>query len=148
MIEVNAATEIDAPAEAVWSVLTALDQFKAWNPFIREARGTTEVGDEVRVRVRPTLGIPLAFRARVISREPNRELHWLGHVGAPWLARGEHWFTIEPIGERRVRFVQRETFSGLLPWLGARLLRREARRGFEAMNDALEARVLDRSESP
>jgi uncharacterized protein YndB with AHSA1/START domain len=47
MIEVKAATEIDASAEAVWSVLTALEQFKTWNPFIRDARGTTEVGGEV-----------------------------------------------------------------------------------------------------
>lgn len=143
MLEVNAATEIDAPAEAVWSVLTALDQFKAWNPFIRDASGDTRVGSEVRVQVRPSLGIPLMFHARVLSREDNRELHWRGHVVVPWLASGEHWFTIEPIGEHRVRFVQRETFSGLLPWLGARLLRREAKRGFEAMNHALEARVLE-----
>jgi hypothetical protein len=143
MIEVKAATEIDAPAETVWSVLTALEQFKAWNPFIRDARGTTEVGGEVQVQVRTSLGIPLAFHAKVLSRADNRELHWLGHVAAPWLASGEHWFTIEPIDERRVRFVQRETFSGLLPWLGARLLRREAKRGFEAMNDALKARVLE-----
>lgn len=142
MIEVKAATEIDASAEAVWSVLTALEQFKAWNPFIRVARGSTEVGDEVSVQVQTSLGIPLAFHARVLSRADNRELHWLGHVAAPWLASGEHWFTIEPIDEHRVRFVQRETFSGLLPWLGARLLRREAKRGFEAMNRALEARVL------
>lgn len=147
MIEVNATTEIDAPAEAVWSVLTALDQFKAWNPFIRDARGGTEVGGEVRVQVRASHGIPLVFRAKVVSREDNRELHWLGHVVAPWLARGEHWFTIEPIDANRVRFIQRETFSGLLPWLGARLLRREAKRGFEAMNGALEARVLESAAS-
>lgn len=147
MIEVNAATEIDAPAEAVWSVLTELDQFKAWNPFIRDARGSTEVGGEVRVRVRPSLGVPLVFHAKVLAREDNRELRWRGHVVAPWLARGDHSFTIEPIGERRVRFVQHETFSGLLPWLASRLIAREAKRGFDAMNDALEARAIDREEA-
>jgi len=147
MIEVNAATEIDAPAETVWAVLTELDQFAAWNPFIRDAHGTTSVGGKVRVRVRPSLGVPLTFRATVLGCETNRELHWLGHVVAPWLASGEHWFTIEPIGEGRVRFAQRERFSGLLPWLGRRLLAREAKRGFDAMNDALEARALDREES-
>ena len=147
MIEVNAATEIEAPAEAVWSVLTDLAQFKHWNPFIRDARGPTDVGGTVHVQVRPSLGIPLRFHAKVLSREPNRELHWRGHVLAPWFASGEHWFTIEPIGERRVRFVQREQFSGVLPWIARRLLAREARRGFAAMNDALEARVYDREEA-
>jgi hypothetical protein len=144
MIEVNAATEIDASAEAVWSVLTDLNSFKAWNPFIRDARGTTDVGGSVRVRVRPSVGIPLVFHAKVLSREDNHELRWTGHVFSPWLARGDHTFTIEALGKDRVRFVQRETFSGLLPWLAKRLLAREARRGFDAMNQALGARVHER----
>jgi hypothetical protein len=141
MLEVNAATEIDAPAEAVWSVLTDLDQFKAWNPFIRDASGTPEVGGTIHVRVRPSLGVRLAFHATVLARDDNHELRWRGHVVAPWLASGDHTFTIEPLGERRVRFVQRETFSGILPWLASRLLARETQRGFDAMNHALDARV-------
>lgn len=141
MIEVTASCEIDAPAEAVWPVLTDLDKFHIWNPFIRSARGTTEVGGTVHVRVLPSFGVPLAFRATVIDREVNRTLRWCGHVVWPWLARGDHTFAIEPLGARRVRLVQRETFSGVLPWLGRRLLAREARRGFGAMNRALAARI-------
>lgn len=148
MIEVHATTEIDAPAEAVWSVLTDLGSFKTWNPFIRDAHGTTDVGGSVQVRVQPSIGIPLVFRAKVQSREDNRALRWVGHVGRPWLARGDHTFTIEPIGEHRVRFVQHETFTGVLPWLGRRLLVREAKRGFDAMNRALGARVVDREAAP
>jgi hypothetical protein len=62
-------------------------------------------------------------------------------VGSSWLARGDHSFTIEPLGTGRVRFTQHETFSGLLPRLAARLLARETQRGFDAMNQALDARV-------
>jgi hypothetical protein len=143
MIEVNAVTEIDASAEAVWSVLTDLKQFHVWNPFIRDASGTTEVGGTIRVQVRPSLGVPLVFHATVLDREDGRALRWRGHVLAPWLACGDHSFTIEPIGDHRVRFTQHETFSGVLPWLAARLLARETRRGFDAMNHALEARAHD-----
>ncbi|HTR55098.1 MAG TPA: SRPBCC domain-containing protein [Kofleriaceae bacterium] len=141
VLEVRAATEIAAAAPAVWAVLTDLRSFAAWNPFIREARGSTEVGGTVHVRVRSALGVPLAFHAKVIASDAEHELHWCGHVLAPWLARGEHWFTIEPLGDRRVRFEQRERFSGLLPWLARRLLAREARCGFAAMNEALAARA-------
>ena len=141
MIEVKATTEIEAPAEAVWSVLTDLANFHAWNPFIRDARGSTELGGEVHVRVRPSLHVPLAFHARILEREDGRALRWEGHVLAPWLARGDHSFTIEPLGAHRVRFVQKETFTGLLPWLGKRLLAREAQRGFDAMNRALAVRA-------
>lgn len=141
MIEVSASKEIAASAETVWDVLTDLEGFARWNPFIRRARGKPEVGKEVHVRVRSSIGVPLAFHAKVLARADNRELHWRGHVLAPWLASGDHTFTIEPLGDHLVRFVQRETFSGLLPWLGRRLLAREARRGFAAMNSALDARA-------
>jgi hypothetical protein len=142
MLEVTAATEIDAPAEAVWAVLTDFARFGAWNPFIRDARGSAEVGDTVRVKVRPSIPIliPLRFRATVLSHD-DHELHWRGKLLAGWLGTGDHRFVVEPIDRGRVRFIQHERFSGLLPWLGARLLASETQRGFEAMNRALKARA-------
>ncbi len=145
MTEITAATEIDASAEAVWGVLTDLARFHEWNPFIRQASGSTDVGGRVDVHVRPPIGVPLHFHATVSERRAPHELKWSGQVLAPWLARGDHVFTIDSIGEHRVRFVQRETFSGILPRLAARLLAREAVRGFEAMNRALAARAEGRS---
>ena len=143
MLEIRAATEIAAPASAVWSVLTEFRRYWAWNPFIRRARGKARAGEEVRVQVRPSFGGRLGFRAKVLESEENRELHWRGHVIAPWIATGEHWFTIEPVDDHTVRFVQRERFTGLLPRLGRRLLEREAQRGFDAMNRALAQRTQE-----
>ena len=141
MIEITASYDIDASPEAVWSVLTDLEKFHFWNPFIRNARGSTELGGTVHVRVQSSLRVPLGFRARVYDREPNRRLRWRGHVAAPWLAFGDHSFTIEPLGEHRARLVQHETFTGVLPWLAERMLARETQRGFDAMNRALAERV-------
>ena len=141
MLEVASATEIEAPPEAVWNVLTDLEHFGAWNPFIRRASGSTELGGEVRVRVKPSLRVPLGFRATITEREPGRHLRWYGHVLAGWLASGDHTFDIERVDERTTRFVQRERFGGVLPWLVRRLLVREAYRGFTAMNRALAERV-------
>ena len=148
MIEVAAATEIAAPAAAVWEVLSDVEQFHEWNPFIRDVRGTTEVGGTLRVRVRPSRGPRLVFHATVLTREANRELRWRGHFLAPWFATGDHSFTIEPLGNGRVRFVQHETFSGLLPLLGKRLLAHEIQRGFDAMNRALETRATGNEARP
>lgn len=147
-MEVRASIEIAAPARVVWSVLTDLRRFGDWNPFIRAATGSTDVGKTVRVRVRTSLGLPLVFHATVLGSDENRELHWRGHVLAPWFADGEHWFTIEAIDARRVRFVQRERFSGVLPRFAARLLAREAERGFEAMNLAIATRAQLRVGGP
>jgi hypothetical protein len=132
MLQVRAATEIHASPQAVWRVLTDLPRFRLWNPFIQAARGSTMKGGTVRVRVEG-----LHFAARITERQDERELRWDGHVGAEWLARGDHVFTITPLADGWVRFHQVETFSGVLPWLLRRLLARQARRGFEAMNAAL-----------
>ncbi len=142
-MEVTSSIDIEASARAVWSVLTDLPRFRTWNPFIRAARGSTEVGDTVRVRVRSSFGLPLVFHAKVLESEANRELHWRGYLGSPWFACGEHWFTIEPLDGTRVRFVQRERFTGLVPRIASRLLAREAKRGFDAMNAALATRSED-----
>lgn len=79
-------------------MLTDLQRFREWNPFIRSAEGSTELGGTVGVHVRSSFGLPLAFHATVLESHVNRELHWQGHVVAPWLACGEHWSTIEPQG--------------------------------------------------
>jgi hypothetical protein len=86
----------------------------------------------------------MTFKPKVLNAEPNRELRWLGHLLFPGLFDGEHSFTIQPLGESRVRFVQREEFKGLLVPLLARSLDNGTRRGFEEMNRALK----ERAESP
>ena len=143
MIAVSSATDIDAPAHDVWKVLTDLPAFGSWNPFIRKASGSTELGGTVNVRVRPSLPLPLrlGFSAKIIERQDERSLRWRGHVLAPWFASGDHTFALEPLVGGGTHFVQREEFSGLLPWLARKLLAREAQRGFDRMNRALADRA-------
>ena len=138
--EVEVSTEIDAPPATVWNVLTNLPEFAHWNPFIRDASGSTAVGGQVRVRVRPPLGVPLIFHATITERDEERSLRWHGRVLADWFAAGDHVFQIDALPDGRARFTQKETFTGILPWLGKRLLARQAKRGFDAMNQALAAR--------
>jgi len=53
------------------------------------------------------------------------------------LFNGDHIFTIEQIGNERVRFVQREIFSGLFVSFLLQGLDVKIRLGFEQMNQAL-----------
>lgn len=142
MIEVSASIDIAAPAQAVWDTLTDLRRFREWNPFIRKAWGSLHTGKTVRVRVRSRIGMPMFFRAKVLSRQGRHELRWRGHFLTRWLASGEHTFTLETLATG-VRFAQREVFTGILPWLARGLLVRETQRGFDAMNRALKERVED-----
>ena len=141
MIELSATTDIQASPEDVWRTLTDLPSFAEWNPFIREASGRPAVGATLRVRVATGLGFRVGFRPTVLACEAAHELRWRGKWLAPWLGSGDHTFTVEPSSDGKVQFTQREIFSGLIPALVGRLLEGEVRRGFEAMNQALKARV-------
>ncbi len=141
MLELRTDIEIDAPVERVWEVLTDFDRFPDWNPFIRRIRGNAQVGTRLDVFLGASGTRGMRFRPTVTKVVPNRELRWLGRLGLPRLFDGEHIFQIEPLGPNRTRFIQRERFRGLLVPLIARSLNRDARRGFEEMNHALQARV-------
>lgn len=137
--DVSVRTEVAAPAAEVWRVLTDLPRYRDWNPFIHHARGDLAPGGDVHVRVHTPMGLPFRFRARVTARDDGRELRWRGHVLAPWLAAGDHTFTVEPIDAQRSRIIQEETFSGLLPRLARGLLLAETAESFARMNRALAA---------
>ena len=141
MKELRTEIEIQASAERVWQLLTDFPSFPQWNPFIRKATGNIRVGERLEVNIQPSGASAMTFRPTVLKVEPNRELRWLGHLLVPGLFDGEHFFTIEPLGEGRVRFTQREVFTGLLVPLLARGLDTDTWRGFEEMNLALKTRA-------
>ena len=64
----------------------------------------------------------MTFKPTVLKAEPNRELSRLGRLIMPGLFDNEHVFTIESLGENRVRFKQRELFTEILIPLLARNL--------------------------
>ena len=141
MKELRTEIEIQATAERVWRLLTDFPSFPQWNPFIRKASGNIQVGERLEVNIQPSGASGMTFRPTVLKAEPNRELRWLGHLLISGLFDGEHIFTIEPLGEGRVRFTQREVFTGLLVPLFARGLDTDTQRGFEEMNLALKTRA-------
>jgi hypothetical protein len=140
MKEIHTEIEIDAPAERVWRVLTDFATYQEWNPFIRRGTGEVTVGSRLYVFIQPSGGKGMSFRPKVLVADPGRKLCWLGHLWVPGLFDGEHSFVIEPLGEGRVRFLQRERFGGLLLPLLSKMLDGKIRRGFEEMNQALKRR--------
>jgi hypothetical protein len=141
MKELHTEIEIEASAERVWGLLTDFASYPQWNPFIRSISGQPAAGERLEVRIEPPGRRGMTFKPEVLNAEPNRELRWLGHLLVPGVFDGEHSLAIQPLGEARVRFVQRETFRGLLLPLFARSLDNNTQRGFEEMNRALKERA-------
>jgi hypothetical protein len=141
MKEIRTEIEIESPAERVWQLLTDFASFPQWNPFIRQATGEPKVGGRLAVRIQPPGSRGMTFRPKVLRVEPNRELRWLGRLWIPGLFDGEHRFLLEPLGPARTRFVQQETFTGLLVPLLLKWMGDATHQGFEEMNRALKARA-------
>ena len=141
MKELHSEIEINASAELVWGILTDFASYPEWNPFIRKISGEPKVGERLEVRLEPPSSRGITLKPTVLNAEPERELRWLGHLLVSGLFDGEHSLSIHRLGEDRVRFVQEETFRGVLVPLFARSLDNSTRRGFEEMNRALKERA-------
>jgi hypothetical protein len=140
MKELSTEIEIQATPEKVWQVLTDLDKYPDWNPFIHYAVGKVKVGEKVDITFRSG-SKEMTLHCTVVKLEPNKELRWKYHVALPILFSGEHGFIIEKVEDNKVRFIDREKFNGLLVSSQARDIDTNSKRGFEAMDKALKIRA-------
>ncbi len=132
--------DIDAPAETVWKVVRDFDHYGDWNPFMKVNGSPHAVGDKLEITVRPPGRKGTSFEPTVTTYEEGRSLQWLGRVLVPGIFDGAHELTVESRAGGGSRFVQRETFRGVLvPFTGKVL--RDTTKGFAAMNNALKARA-------
>jgi hypothetical protein len=138
--ELSTSVEIDAPTDAVWTVLTNFDAYPEWNPVMQVAGRPTE-GARLTVELRLPGKRATTFRPTVTRVTEQRELRWLGHLLVAGLYDGDHRFELEPLADGRTRFTQAETFGGLLAGPINRWLGDATREGFERMNAALKARA-------
>ena len=138
---IRSAIEIRAPLETVWGVLTDFAAYPDWNPHVRRVVGKVDSGARITIHTRPPGGRMIVMRPTVICWEPPRELRWRATFVSGRLFSGEHGFRVEPMGPNRVRFVQDETFSGVLVPLYSRLRLARTRKGFDDTNEALRDRA-------
>jgi hypothetical protein len=138
MKTISATIAIDAPAMAVWAVLTDLNRYPEWNPLFREASGEVTAGKRIRLRsVRPASGRLMTVKPEIVAAEPGVELRWA--AGLPGIIGGEHTFALSP-ADGGTRLVQSESFRGLLvPFSGKTFARAEA--SFQELNEALKKRA-------
>lgn len=103
--------EIYASPETIWGILTDGEAYTTWDPGMVSLKGQIAPGNplEIRTRVAPDQ----VFKPTVSEFEPNRRMVWSS--GMPLgLFKGERTFTLEPLGEKHVKFSMQEVFSGLL----------------------------------
>ena len=141
--ELHTEIDIEAPPETVWSILTDLDAYEQWNPFITSSSGTVAVGERLVNRLEPPGGRAMTFKPTVTVVEPERTFEWLGRLGLPGIFDGRHRFELERTSTG-TRLTHREHFSGALVRLMKKSLDTQTAAGFEEMNNALKSRAEHR----
>ncbi|WP_157763853.1 SRPBCC domain-containing protein [Paraburkholderia aromaticivorans] len=132
-------TLIDSSPQTVWTVLTATDDYPLWNPQISRLRGQLREGNVIEF-VEGTGPDAMVFHPRILAVQAVRELRWKGYVWFPGLFDGEHRFILETVGNK-TRFIQAETFTGILAGTLTQSVLRDTVTSMQAMNDALKKRA-------
>ena len=136
MKELVTSIEIDVPVARVWKILTDFAHYGDWNPFLYRVEG--KAGPDERVDIHYwRKGKESTLKCKIVEWQPGRMWRQTWHIGFPGLYRGEHTFTVEPMGDNRTRFVQREVFSGLLLPTMEKEIDTDTRDCFESMDKAL-----------
>ena len=137
-ISIRTSIEIDAPSEAVYSVLSDLKSYLAWNPYHRKVEGVFQDGAELTVHVTRPDGKQVEVPPHMIRIVENKEITWGG--GIHGIFYGEHSFLLEQIGQDKTRLKHNEDFSGIA--VGFIDLPPDViAKGYQLMNLALKERV-------
>ena len=142
MKRISSEIDINASPERIWEVLTDFPKLPDWNPFMRSAEGDLTAGGRLKVYLKASKGMGMTFKPTVLKAEPNQELRWVGRILVPGIMDGEHSFSIQSSEGNPTRFVQSESFTGVLVSLMALMgVFKNALIGFEEMNEALKKRA-------
>ncbi|KRC46329.1 MULTISPECIES: SRPBCC family protein [unclassified Nocardioides] len=133
--ELRAETEVAAPADHVWALLTDLSQMAGWSPetvtMVPLKRGGLRVGQWY-LGINRRKGFVWPTRSVVAEVVPARRLVWdTPSSGARWV------WEIEPVDAARSRVVHRRPVPGRLS-LGSRIVAPLALGGNEEHADELE----------
>ncbi len=133
--------KIDAPVDKVWELLADFSSYSEWNPFLTDIEGDIQEGARLKVTISLPNARPVVFLPRIREVIPGRKLRWIGRIWVPKLFDGDHSFELEPSGSTHTRFVQKESFDGILVNTLWNSIAADTHEGFRRMNSALKERA-------
>jgi hypothetical protein len=132
---------IQAPADAIWKLLTDAGGYPGWNPAVDRIEGRIAHGETIKVFVPVNPG--RTFPVKVTEFTPPKRMTWTG--GMPLgLFKGVRTYTLAQAGDGATEFTMEEVYSGpLLPVFGRSVP--DLTGAFEQFADGLKKRAETRS---
>ena len=131
---------VQAPADAIWLVLSDIEGWPRWNPLYPKSAGVLRIGGTLDLVVALPGQPSREIRPTIADWVPNDQIHWnLRAVGG--LVKTTRYLEIEQLTETACIFTNGEVFDGYLGPRVAKRMRPALKSGFAAMGEALKARV-------
>ncbi len=131
--------EINAPGDRVWQVLTDLDGYRAWNPFLTSASGAIAPGSKITISAKVGKRT-ITFHPRITVVAPKKKLVWVDRLLFSELFEGEHEFDVIERDQSHTRVIQSEHFKGMLVAALWTRFSPALMQGFRAMNETMKHR--------
>ncbi|MDH5232657.1 MAG: SRPBCC domain-containing protein [Gammaproteobacteria bacterium] len=111
MKQFEAKTTIEAKPEDVWKVLVDVKSWPTWDKYCEKIEGEVALGKKVTAFTKLAPG--RGFKVKVSELQENKYMVWSG--GMPFgLFVGKREWILKSLGESKVEFTTRETFTGPL----------------------------------
>jgi hypothetical protein len=125
--------EINAPQSVVWQVLLQKEKWLNWNTFLYDRNPALpfKQGQTVQLSLRRLREeTETEFDPRVTLLQPDVCLRWVSI--APGF-RSEHSFELQQVGRNRIKYIHRESLSGVVTHVFLPFLRRDEQQGLRRM---------------
>lgn len=129
--------KIKAPKKLIWKMLTRLEDYAQWNPFILKAKGSVKLGERIQILVAPSGSKPSVFKPKIVEYDEGKRFAWYGSVIVPGIFDGKHKFELIEDDDYCVVLKHDEVFSGLLSNWILKKIQANVHLGFNTMNLAL-----------
>jgi hypothetical protein len=139
MKRIENTTEINAPVERVWDLVSDVGSYVRWNPFLVDGMGDPREGGRIDIWAQlPRARKPSHFHCRVEACRPRALLRW--RTGVPGIVAIVHTHEFRATDTQHTVYVHTETFRGIgVPFLRRQL--RDAAVGHSLMNAAVKRKA-------
>ena len=141
MKELTTEIQINSSPEILWKVITDFKNYYQWNPILQKIKGEPLIGNQLEIHLSTVGGKKRVYHPKVIKITPNHELRWKGTLLFSQIFSGERIFLIEKLSENKVKFVNKEIFSGIGVKFTTQKMEDDIIESFKTMNEALKKTI-------
>ncbi len=135
-MEIKTEVIINAPKERIWDILTDLENYRNWNPFVIESKGKVKVGEKI-TNTMKNGDKNMTFTPQILKVKENEYFEWLGSLWFKGLFDGRHYFKLESLEVNKSKLIHGERFSGILSKIILKKIGKQTEDNFVKMNLSL-----------